>query len=155
MSVKKSELFTYHPMHIDDLEYIYKLELESYPFPWTKEILRDCILYKYDSYSVFIDDTLVGYIISKISFPETHILNLTVDINYRNNGIGQALIHGSLGYFFKSRRGALSAVGGPGDDQPNDRFHAEKQSGRSHHLNLISPPLGPSKLTLPALLRGS
>ena len=92
MSVKKSELFTYHPMHIGDLEYIYKLELESYSFPWTKEILRDCILYKYDSYSVFIDDTLVGYIISKISFPETHILNLTVDINYRNNGIGQALI---------------------------------------------------------------
>jgi len=92
MSVKKSELFTYHPMHIDDLEYIYKLELESYSFPWTKEILRDCILYKYDSYSVFIDDTLVGYVISKISFPETHILNLTVDINYRNNGIGQALI---------------------------------------------------------------
>ena len=92
MSVKKSELFTYHPMHINDLEYIYKLELESYSFPWTKEILRDCILYKYDSYSVFIDDTLVGYIISKISFPETHILNLTVDINYRNNGIGQALI---------------------------------------------------------------
>ena len=92
MSVKKSELFRYHPMHIDDLEYIYKLELESYSFPWTKEILRDCILYKYDSYSVFIDDTLVGYIISKISFPETHILNLTVDINYRNNGIGQALI---------------------------------------------------------------
>ena len=92
MSVKKSELFTYHPMHIDDLEYIYKLELDSYRFPWTKEILRDCILYKYDSYSVFIDDTLVGYIISKISFPESHILNLTVDINYRNNGIGQALI---------------------------------------------------------------
>ena len=92
MSVKKSELFTYHPMHIDDLEYIYKLELESYSFPWTKEILRDCILYKYDSYSVFIDNTLIGYIISKISFPETHILNLTVDINYRNNGIGQALI---------------------------------------------------------------
>jgi len=92
MSVKKSELFTYHPMHIDDLECIYKLELDSYPFPWTKEILRDCILYKYDSYSVFIDDTLVGYIISKISFPETHILNLTVDINFRNNGIGQALI---------------------------------------------------------------
>lgn len=92
MSVKKSELFTYHPMHIDDLEYIYKLELESYSFPWTKEILRDCILYKYDSYSVFIDNTLVGYIISKISFPETHVLNLTVDINYRNNGIGQALM---------------------------------------------------------------
>ena len=79
-------------MDINDLECVYKLELESYPFPWTKEILRDCILYKYDSYSVFIDDRLVGYIISKITFPETHILNLTVDINYRNNGIGQALI---------------------------------------------------------------
>ena len=36
------------------------------------------------------------------------------------------MLHGSLGYFFKSRRGALSAVGGPGDDQPSDGFHIEK-----------------------------
>ena len=71
---------------------IYDLEIKSYDFPWTNEILRDCILYNYDSYSVFFGDEIVGYIISKISYPETHILNLTVNSQFRNNGIGGSLV---------------------------------------------------------------
>ncbi len=79
-------------MRVEDLDMVYLLETNSYQYPWTKEILRDCILYNYDSYSVFFEKSLVGYIISKISYPETHILNLTVDKTFRNNGIGESLI---------------------------------------------------------------
>jgi ribosomal-protein-alanine N-acetyltransferase len=79
-------------MDINYLTKVYELELESYDFPWTKEILRDCILYKYDSFVVVLNDNLVGYIISKITYPETHILNLTVKKNFRKNGIGKALV---------------------------------------------------------------
>ena len=64
MSVNKSELYNFVPMTIEDLDDVYSLEVESYQFPWTKEILRDCILYNYDSYSVFFENKLVGYIIS-------------------------------------------------------------------------------------------
>ena len=92
MAVKSSELYRFVPMRVKDLDMIYELEIKSYDFPWTKEILRDCILYNYDSYSVFFGDALVGYIISKISYPETHILNLTVSTQFRNNGIGGSLI---------------------------------------------------------------
>ena len=92
MSVRKSDLYNYIPMSIKDLNKIYDLELESYDFPWTKEILRDCILYKYDSFAVFFNDNLVGYIIAKITYPETHILNLTVKKNFRKKGIGKSLI---------------------------------------------------------------
>ncbi len=92
MSVKKSELYRFTPMQIEDLDEIYKLEVKSYQFPWTKEILRDCIIYNYDSYSVFFGTKLVGYIISKILQPETHILNITVDSDFRNNGIGSSLV---------------------------------------------------------------
>jgi len=92
MSVKKSELYRYIPMRVEDLDMVYLLETNSYQYPWTKEILRDCILYNYDSYSVFFEKSLVGYIISKISYPETHILNLTVEKTFRNNGIGESLI---------------------------------------------------------------
>ena len=92
MSVRKSDLYNFLPMDINYLTKVYELELESYDFPWTKEILRDCILYKYDSFVVVLDDNLVGYIISKITYPETHILNLTVKKNFRKNGIGKALI---------------------------------------------------------------
>ena len=41
---------------------------------------------------VVLNDNLVGYIISKITYPETHILNLTVKKNFRKKGIGKALI---------------------------------------------------------------
>ena len=92
MSVRKSDLYNFLPMDINYLTKVYELELESYDFPWTKEILRDCILYKYDSFVVVLNDNLVGYIISKITYPETHILNLTVKKNFRKNGIGKALI---------------------------------------------------------------
>ena len=92
MSVRKSDLYNFIPMDIKDLNKIHNLELESYDFPWTKEILRDCILYKYDSFAVFFNDNLVGYIISKITYPETHILNLTVKKNFRKIGIGKSLV---------------------------------------------------------------
>ena len=92
MSVRKSDLYNFLPMSIKDLNKIYDLELESYDFPWTKEILRDCILYKYDSFVVFFNENLVGYIIAKITYPETHILNLTVKKSFRKKGIGRSLI---------------------------------------------------------------
>ena len=92
MSARKSDLYNFLPMDINYLLRVYELELESYDFPWTKEILRDCILYKYDSFVVVLNDNLVGYIISKIAYPETHILNLTVKKNFRKKGIGKDLI---------------------------------------------------------------
>ena len=92
MSVRKSDLYNFIPMNIKDLSKIYDLERESYDFPWTKEILRDCILYKYDSFAVFFSENLVGYVIAKITYPETHILNLTVKKNFRKKGIGRSLI---------------------------------------------------------------
>ena len=92
MSARKSDLYNFLPMDINYLLRVYELELESYDFPWTKEILRDCILYKYDSFVVVLNDNLVGYIISKITYPETHILNLTVKKSFRKKGIGKALI---------------------------------------------------------------
>ena len=92
MSARKSDLYNFLPMDINNLTKVYELELESYDFPWTKEILRDCILYKYDSFVVVLNDNLIGYIISKITYPETHILNLTVKKNFRKKGIGKALI---------------------------------------------------------------
>ena len=52
MSVNKSELYNFVPMTIEDLDDVYCLEVKSYQFPWTREILRDCILYNYDSYSI-------------------------------------------------------------------------------------------------------
>ena len=93
MSARSVDLYNINPMTINDLDEVYELELASYSFPWTKEILRDCILYNYNSFSVFFNNELIGYIISKITYPETHILNLTVNTTFRRKGIGQSLIN--------------------------------------------------------------
>ena len=93
MSARSVDLYNITPMTINDLDEVYELELASYSFPWTKEILRDCILYNYNSLSVFFNNELIGYIISKITYPETHILNLTVNTAFRRKGIGQSLIN--------------------------------------------------------------
>ena len=50
MSLRKKDLYHIKPMTVSDLDHIYELELECYEFPWSKNILRDCILYKYDSF---------------------------------------------------------------------------------------------------------
>lgn len=92
MAVKSSELYRFLPMRLEDLDMVYDLETDAYQFPWTKQIIRDCILYNYDSYSVFFGDRIIGYVISKISYPETHILNLTVNSKFRKNGVGTTLI---------------------------------------------------------------
>ena len=92
MSVSKLDLYNITPMSIDDLVNVYNLEVQSYDFPWTKEILRDCILYKYDAFTIYFNNLLVGYIIAKISVPETHILNLTINENFRKKGLGKSLI---------------------------------------------------------------
>ena len=92
MSVRKSDLYNIIPMSIDDLSNVHSLEIESYDFPWTKEILRDCILYKYDAFTIYFNNILVGYIIAKIAFPETHILNLTISKSFRKKGLGTSLI---------------------------------------------------------------
>ena len=75
-----------------DLDNIYDLESQSYDFPWTRNILKDCIMNKYDSYVATYNNIIVGYVISKVTSYESHVLNLTVNEKYRNNGIGSELL---------------------------------------------------------------
>ena len=69
-----NRIMKFLPMKIEDLGMIYELEIESYEFPWTRNLKR-FILYNYDSYSVFFGDILVGYVIKNI-IPRDHMLNL-------------------------------------------------------------------------------
>ena len=92
MSAKLSQFIEYRDMELLDLDNISNLETKSYDFPWTRNILKDCIINRYDSFVAIYNECIVGYVISKITFMESHILNLTVDEKYRNNGIGSELL---------------------------------------------------------------
>ena len=92
MSAKLSQFIEYRDIQMVDLDHIYDMECQSYDFPWTRNILKDCIMNRYDSYLATYNNIVVGYIISKVTPFESHVLNLTVNKKYRNNGIGSELL---------------------------------------------------------------
>lgn len=80
------------PMTLDDIAQVYAIELSAYPFPWTEQILRDCLRVGYSCWVVELDDTLVGYVIYSMAAGEAHILNLCVDPMYQRRGLGQQVL---------------------------------------------------------------
>ncbi|MEC9205604.1 MAG: ribosomal protein S18-alanine N-acetyltransferase [Pseudomonadota bacterium] len=80
------------PMGFDDLSQVIQIENKSYDYPWSNKILYGCLENKYDCYVAAQNGEVLGYLISKISFPESHILNLTVENRQREKGIGSQLL---------------------------------------------------------------
>jgi len=87
MSANPSNLINIRPMNLSDLNTVDSLENEVYEYPWSKKIIKDCILYQYNCYVAVKEFYLIGYIIFQIMPSETHILNLTVKEKYRRNGL--------------------------------------------------------------------
>ena len=119
MIAKVSELMEIREMRKEDLFQVDIIEKNSYDFPWSDKVLEECLEYNYDCYVSAHENLIFGYLISKISFPESHILNLTVDSNYRNNGIGSQLLDltlsksaliGSKVIFLETRKTNNSAI---------------------------------------------
>ena len=75
----------------NDLQQAIAIEKKSYDFPWSDEVIKDCLVNKYDCY-VAGNDNILGYMISKITNQDSHILNLTIDSEYRGLGIGSSFI---------------------------------------------------------------
>ena len=74
-----------------DLADVVAIETTSYDFPWSEKILKDCILQNYDCY-VAEGLKIVGYVIANITSQESHVLNLTIDSDYRGFGLGSSFI---------------------------------------------------------------
>ena len=91
MSTKASAFIKIVNMNLIDLDYVYELESKIYDFPWTRNIFKDCIINKYDCYIVK-NHAVIGYVISKITSFDSHILNLTIDKEYRNIGLASNFI---------------------------------------------------------------
>ena len=80
------------PMTEADVDAIAALERESYPFPWSEGIFRDCLRVGYVCRVVEIGFNLVGYGVMSTGAGEAHILNLCVRETMRGRGIGRTLL---------------------------------------------------------------
>ena len=91
MAVRLVDTITISKMESDDLPLVYQIEQDSYDFPWSEKIIEDCFFNNYDCY-IAKSSKVVGYVIAKISNFDSHILNLTIDTNYRGYGIGSSFV---------------------------------------------------------------
>lgn len=79
-------------MGFDDVADVVALENQSYPFPWSEGIFRDCLRVGYYSCVVELDHVLMGYAVMSSGAGEAHVLNLCVAERYRCRGVGGALL---------------------------------------------------------------
>ena len=75
-----------------DVPDILRIERQSYTFPWTEGIFRDCLRVNYTCRVAEIGMSIAGYGIMSISAGEAHLLNLCVGEEYRCRGIGRRLL---------------------------------------------------------------
>ena len=79
-----------------DIDEVYAIESSVHIAPWSKEILRDCVLVGYDCRVIEVNNentwTLGGYIISRHSDNNYHILNLCIAKPLQAKGLGRTLL---------------------------------------------------------------
>jgi ribosomal-protein-alanine N-acetyltransferase len=79
-------------MGFDDVAAVAALEQQSYPFPWSEGIFRDCLRVGYYCCVVELDSVLIGYAVMSSGAGEAHVLNLCIAEPWRGRGIGGHLL---------------------------------------------------------------
>lgn len=81
-----------HSVTDADIPVILAIEQDSYQYPWSEGIIRDCMKTGYFFYSWLDVEEIVGYGVLSCAANEAHILNLCVRSDRRGEGIGQRLL---------------------------------------------------------------
>jgi [ribosomal protein S18]-alanine N-acetyltransferase len=84
------------PMRECDLGTVVAMERDSYDFPWSAGIFRDCLRVGYSCWVLEMEALIDGYGIMSVAAGESHILNLCVAPVARRRGYGRMLLEGLL-----------------------------------------------------------
>jgi len=80
------------PLNENDLDCVMEIELDAYPYPWTRGIFTDCIRVGYECWGLQLGDTLIGYCIQTHAAGENHLLNLCIATQWQQQGFGSLLL---------------------------------------------------------------
>jgi ribosomal-protein-alanine N-acetyltransferase len=93
MSAEPASLYSLvRRLGVSDLDRVMEIELEVYPYPWTRGIFTDCIRVGYDCWGLQAGDKLIGYCIQTHAAGENHLLNLCLDSEWQRQGFGSLLL---------------------------------------------------------------
>lgn len=89
---KTEELLKLRPMLEHDLDQIMAIEVQAYPYPWTRGIFSDCLKHNYHCLLHEQHDEIIAYGVISAAVEEMHILNLTVAPDKQKQGLGKRLL---------------------------------------------------------------
>ncbi len=84
--------YCFRKMSEFDLPGVLAIERDTYDYPWSETIFKDCLRVNYHCYVVEQNSTAKGYAIMTVAAGESHILNLCIGETLRGNGIGRSLL---------------------------------------------------------------
>lgn len=79
-------------MDSTDIDAVDAVERQTYPFPWTRGNFLDSLAAGYDAQVLVQDEQIIGYSIAMLMPEEIHLLNLTVTLPCRRQGIGRWIL---------------------------------------------------------------
>lgn len=84
------------PMEAAHLPQVVEVESRAYEFPWSEQLLAECLTHGYASWVMLEGERVLGYAIFSMAAGECQILNLCVDPPYRRQGIARKLLDHTL-----------------------------------------------------------
>lgn len=90
------------PMTQLDIARVIEIEHDTYPFPWSEGIFRDCVRVGYVCRVIETRGEVQGYAIMSFGAGEAHLLNICVQRDLREQGVGRKLLQYLLDYACKA-----------------------------------------------------
>lgn len=97
MMATEKDLLHIRPMGKKDLDRVKEIEDVSFPSPWSLSAFERELKNPWSVAWVYeLDKRVVGYLIAWKVADEFHVVNLAVDPQFRNQGIGESLLRYAL-----------------------------------------------------------
>lgn len=79
-------------MRWEDLPTVLRIEEQSYEFPWTLAIFRDCLRVGYVCRVLEGPGGVIGHGLMSVGAGECHLLNICVQPDYQRRGLGTRMV---------------------------------------------------------------
>ena len=81
-------------MEVGDLGAVNQIEIDAYPVPWSKNVMKDCIKAGY--HCVLLksknNEKILGYAFLMTAYDESHLLNMCIKNDHQGKGLGGKLL---------------------------------------------------------------
>ena len=83
----------FRPLSPADLSEVMRIEVDVYPFPWTRGNFEDALRAGYTAWGMFDDlGTMLAYAVAMLAVDEAHLLNLSVARRFQRKGYGWKML---------------------------------------------------------------